>query len=140
MKEQILAGELAKDVTEAEDMLKKHQEYKVEVEARDGSFKSVRQFGQDLVSKNHFATGEILSKLTSLEESQSGLLTAWQERQELLQQSYELQVCVCVCVCVCTCVRVYMCVCTCVHVCACVSCTCVLFYVVVNHSGIPERC
>ena len=91
-KEWIQAGELAKDVTEAEDMMTRHQECKGEIDTRQGSFTSVRDFGKTLVSGGHFASSEIVSRLAHLEESVEALLEAWKDRQEMLVQCYDLQV------------------------------------------------
>ena len=91
-KEWIQAGELAKDVTEAEDMMTRHQECKGEIDTRQGSFTAVRDFGKTLVSGGHFASSEIVSRLAHLEESVEALLESWKDRQEMLVQCYDLQV------------------------------------------------
>ena len=91
-KEWILAGELAKDVTEAEDMMKRHQECKGEIDTRQGSFTSVREFGETLVSGGHFASSEIVSRLANFEESVQALQVSWKDRQDMLVQCYDLQV------------------------------------------------
>ena len=92
MKDQITSGELAKNVTEAEDMLKTHQEFKVQIETREENFRSVREFGEKLVSASHYASSEIISRLSGLEDGHASLLVVWKERQDLLTQCYDLEV------------------------------------------------
>ena len=79
-------------MTEAEDMMTRHQECKGEIDTRQGSFTSVRQFGETLVSGGHFASSEIVSRLANLEESVEALLVSWTDRQDMLVQCYDLQV------------------------------------------------
>ena len=79
-------------MTEAEDMMTRHQECKGEIDTRQGSFTAVRDFGKTLVSGGHFASSEIVSQLAHLEESVEALLESWKDRQEMLVQCYDLQV------------------------------------------------
>lgn len=79
-------------MTEAEDMMTRHQECKGEIDTREGSFTSVREFGETLVSSGHFASSEIVSRLANLEESVEALLLCWNDRQDMLVQCYDLQV------------------------------------------------
>lgn len=79
-------------MTEAEDMMTRHQECKGEIDTRQGSFTAVRDFGKTLVSGGHFASSEIVSRLAHLEESVEALLESWKDRQDMLVQCYDLQV------------------------------------------------
>lgn len=39
--------------------MEQHQNRKVEIDARDGSFDDVVKMGKDLIARNHYATPEV---------------------------------------------------------------------------------
>ncbi|XP_066281028.1 spectrin beta chain, non-erythrocytic 5-like isoform X2 [Branchiostoma lanceolatum] len=85
------SGELAKDVTGAENMLELHNERKVEIEGREESFKALSTFGKTLISEGHYASNDIQLHLENLADAQAHLFDTWEERNILLAQCYDLQ-------------------------------------------------
>lgn len=91
MKAIIQADELAKDVAGAEALLERHQEHKGEIDAREDSFRSIDEAGQQLVNKNHFAAEDIKDKLAALSSEKSSLAILWEDRRILYEQCMDLQ-------------------------------------------------
>uniref|UniRef100_A0A3Q2QEV3 Spectrin alpha, non-erythrocytic 1 n=1 Tax=Fundulus heteroclitus TaxID=8078 RepID=A0A3Q2QEV3_FUNHE len=83
--------ELAKDVTGAEALLERHQEHRTEIDARAGTFQAFEQFGQQLLSRGHYAGAEIQQKLEALDRERADLEKAWVQRRMMLDQCLELQ-------------------------------------------------
>ena len=48
-----------RDVPGVEVLMEQHQNRKVEIDAREDSFKDVVKMGQDLIARNHYATPEV---------------------------------------------------------------------------------
>ncbi|CAG0916965.1 unnamed protein product [Notodromas monacha] len=91
MKAIISADELAKDVAGAEALLERHQEHRGEIDAREDSFRSTAEAGQQLLDKEHFACEEVKEKLILLANEKTGLLSLWEERRILYEQCMDLQ-------------------------------------------------
>ena len=62
-----------------------------EIEARQDTTNSTVAFGLTLVAQNNFAE-EIQEDTENLKEMSSKLQELWADRQQMLQQSYELEV------------------------------------------------
>ena len=58
-------GELADDITSAELLLTRHDERKVEIEAREELFGSITSIGQQMIELGHHATEEVGNKQTN---------------------------------------------------------------------------
>ncbi|XP_066141929.1 spectrin alpha chain isoform X1 [Euwallacea fornicatus] len=100
----VSSEELANDVTGAEALIERHQNYKAEIEtrygypqehrteidARGGTFHALEQFGQQLLNSNHYASPEIQEKLEQLNQARADLEKAWIDRRLLLDQNLEL--------------------------------------------------
>uniref|UniRef100_A0A3B3ZH60 Spectrin alpha, non-erythrocytic 1 n=1 Tax=Periophthalmus magnuspinnatus TaxID=409849 RepID=A0A3B3ZH60_9GOBI len=84
-------NELAKDVTGAEALLERHQEHRTEIDARAGTFQAFEQFGQQLLTRGHYASPEIQQKLEALDRERADLEKAWVQRRMMLDQCLELQ-------------------------------------------------
>ncbi|XP_055880886.1 spectrin beta chain, non-erythrocytic 2-like isoform X3 [Biomphalaria glabrata] len=86
------AKELAKDVSEAENMLQMHNERKAEIEGRKSHFSTIRESGNNLINMKHFATEEIQKMIKQLDMTRLALLGAWEKRNNLLTQCHNLQI------------------------------------------------
>ncbi|XP_011638312.1 spectrin alpha chain [Pogonomyrmex barbatus] len=87
----VASEELASDVTGAEALLERHQEHRMEIDARAGTFQAFELFGQQLLQSSHYASVEILEKLESMAEARQELEKAWIQRRMQLDQNLELQ-------------------------------------------------
>ncbi|XP_058795855.1 spectrin alpha chain [Phymastichus coffea] len=87
----VASEELASDVTGAEALLERHQEHRMEIDARAGTFQAFELFGQQLLQSSHYASVEIQEKLESMSEARQELEKAWIQRRMQLDQNLELQ-------------------------------------------------
>ncbi|XP_022904897.1 spectrin alpha chain isoform X1 [Onthophagus taurus] len=101
----VSSEELANDVTGAEALIERHQNYRAEIDARfgavpqehrteidarAGTFNALEQFGQQLLNSNHYASPEIQEKLEQLHKAREELERAWIERRVQLDQNLDL--------------------------------------------------
>ncbi|XP_044259625.1 spectrin alpha chain isoform X3 [Tribolium madens] len=86
----VTSTELASDVTGSEALIERHQEHRTEIDARAGTFNALEQFGQQLLSSQHYASPEIQEKLEQLNEFRKELETRWIERRVQLDQNLDL--------------------------------------------------
>ncbi|XP_060526882.1 spectrin alpha chain isoform X2 [Cylas formicarius] len=100
----VSSEELANDVTGAEALIERHQnwkaehdarygvpqEHRTEIDARAGTFHALEQFGQQLLNSNHYASPEIQEKLEQLNAARADLERAWIDRRLQLDQNLEL--------------------------------------------------
>ncbi|CAL1542371.1 unnamed protein product [Lymnaea stagnalis] len=86
------AQELAKDVSEAENMLQMHNERKAEIEGRKSHFSTIREYGNNLINEKHYATEEIQKMIKQLDRTKLALSGAWDKRNNLLTQCHNLQI------------------------------------------------
>ncbi|CAG0907623.1 unnamed protein product, partial [Cyprideis torosa] len=91
MKATIAADEVAKDVSGAEALLERHGEHRGEIDAREDSFQSCSDAGEELLTIGHPASDEIREKLTVLANEKRGLMSLWEERRFLYEQCIDLQ-------------------------------------------------
>lgn len=68
------------------------QEHRTEIDARAGTFQAFEQFGQQLLTRGHYASPEIQQKLEALDRERADLEKAWVQRRMMLDQCLELQV------------------------------------------------
>uniref|UniRef100_H3BEP2 Spectrin beta, non-erythrocytic 5 n=1 Tax=Latimeria chalumnae TaxID=7897 RepID=H3BEP2_LATCH len=87
----VISEELAGDVTGAEALLKRHEEYKREIDKQVATYEVVKQTGTDLVEKGHFMSKEIIEKLEELYELVKKVAESWERRKELYKDSLEIQ-------------------------------------------------
>lgn len=87
----VSSDELAKDVTGAEALLERHQEHRMEIDARAGTFQAFEMFGQQLLQKDHYASDEVQEKLKDLADAREQLEQAWIIRRAKLDQCLEFQ-------------------------------------------------
>ena len=67
------SDELANDVTAAEALLERHQEYRTEIDARNATFAAFDQFGNQLLNNNHFASDNVREKVEDVHRARQGL-------------------------------------------------------------------
>ncbi|KAK7865818.1 hypothetical protein R5R35_001276 [Gryllus longicercus] len=79
--------ELPGSIAEAEAALELHQERKAEIDGRQESFKSLKEFGLRLTPGDE----ELGPNLAKLEELRRTLSAAWEDRRHLLTQAHQLQ-------------------------------------------------
>ncbi|XP_052269284.1 spectrin beta chain, non-erythrocytic 1-like isoform X3 [Dreissena polymorpha] len=84
------SGELGKEVAEAQTQLQLHAERKAEIDGRNPHFSSVTNHGNQLIKTDHYASEEIKGMIQELAQTRTGLGTAWDKRQHLLGQCYDL--------------------------------------------------
>ena len=65
--------ELANDVTSAEALLERHQEYRTEIDARAGTFQAYEDFGRQLLGAQHFAGEDVKHKMEEVTEAREEL-------------------------------------------------------------------
>uniref|UniRef100_A0A665WFX0 Spectrin alpha chain, non-erythrocytic 1 n=1 Tax=Echeneis naucrates TaxID=173247 RepID=A0A665WFX0_ECHNA len=66
-------------------------EHRTEIDARAGTFQAFEQFGQQLLTRGHYASPEIQQKLEALDHERADLEKAWVQRRMMLDQCLELQ-------------------------------------------------
>ncbi|XP_071033294.1 spectrin alpha chain [Parasteatoda tepidariorum] len=101
----VFSEELASDVTGAEALLERHQNYRseidayygipqehrTEIDARAGTFQAFEMFGQQLLQSGHYASPEVQEKLEKMNDARQDLERAWIARRMKLDQCLELQ-------------------------------------------------
>uniref|UniRef100_A0AC35U4B9 Spectrin alpha chain n=1 Tax=Rhabditophanes sp. KR3021 TaxID=114890 RepID=A0AC35U4B9_9BILA len=91
MNQLVTSSELASDVTGAEALLERHQEYKTEMDSRAATFNAFEQFGDQLIDKKHYASEHVGKHKNEAIDAKERLYDAWINRRGLLDQNLELQ-------------------------------------------------
>ncbi|GMT03322.1 hypothetical protein PENTCL1PPCAC_25496, partial [Pristionchus entomophagus] len=91
MNQLVSSQELANDVTGAEALLERHQEYRTEIDARAATFQAFDQFANQLLNNRHYASDDIRRKQDDVEDARRRLEEAWIARRNVLDQCLELQ-------------------------------------------------
>uniref|UniRef100_A0A2A6CFM8 Spc-1 n=1 Tax=Pristionchus pacificus TaxID=54126 RepID=A0A2A6CFM8_PRIPA len=91
MNQLVSSQELANDVTGAEALLERHQEYRTEIDARAATFQAFDQFANQLLNNRHYASDDIRRKQEDVEDARRRLEEAWIARRNVLDQCLELQ-------------------------------------------------
>lgn len=91
MNQLVSTNELANDVTGAEALLERHQDYRTEIDARAGTFQAFEQFGDQLIQNRHYATEDIKQRQQDVQDALRKLEDAWVTRRKILDQCLELQ-------------------------------------------------
>ncbi|KAL1471295.1 hypothetical protein MTO96_023750 [Rhipicephalus appendiculatus] len=87
----ITSDELARDVTGAEALLARHREHKAEMDARAESFSRFVANGEKIIASGHFMADEVRDRIRRLSDSRKALEHTWNRRQEIYDQSLDLQ-------------------------------------------------
>lgn len=91
MNQLVSSQELANDVTGAEALLERHQEYRTEIDSRVATFGAFEQFTDQLLKNNHYASDDIVKRREDIRAARAGLEDAWVARRNILDQCLELQ-------------------------------------------------
>jgi hypothetical protein len=69
----VSSEELANDVTGAEALLERHQEYRTEIDARSATFHAFEQFANQLLNSHHYASDNIRQRLDDVNKARQQL-------------------------------------------------------------------
>ncbi|NXD80777.1 SPTN5 protein, partial [Halcyon senegalensis] len=87
----VISEELANDVLGAELLIKRHEEYKREIEKQWLKYEEMQRVGGDLMRNGHFMSVEIEEKLLELSELMKKVKESWDMRKELYIENWEIQ-------------------------------------------------
>lgn len=87
----ITAPDLPQDVTGAELLIDRHNEYKSEIDARLPAFQQFYDTGRN-IQEDHVLVKEIEDRIYNLEQRMNLLTNTWQNRSEIYEQNRDLQV------------------------------------------------
>ncbi|XP_052552192.1 spectrin beta chain, non-erythrocytic 5 [Tympanuchus pallidicinctus] len=87
----VISEELANDVLGAELLIKRHEEYKREIEKQWLKYEEIQRAGDDLMRNGHFMSVEIEEKLLELSELMKKVKESWNMRKELYEENWEIQ-------------------------------------------------
>ncbi|XP_065610862.1 spectrin beta chain, non-erythrocytic 5 isoform X1 [Cyrtonyx montezumae] len=87
----VISEELANDVLGAELLIKRHEEYKREIEKQWLKYEEIQRAGDDLMRNEHFMSVEIEEKLLELSELMKKVKESWNTRKELYEENWEIQ-------------------------------------------------
>ncbi|XP_075281439.1 spectrin beta chain, non-erythrocytic 5 isoform X3 [Opisthocomus hoazin] len=87
----VISEELANDVLGAELLIKRHEEYKREIEKQWLKYEEMQRAGGDLMKNGHFMSVEIEDKLLELSELMKKVKESWDMRKELYEENWEIQ-------------------------------------------------
>ncbi|XP_009997918.1 PREDICTED: spectrin beta chain, non-erythrocytic 5 [Chaetura pelagica] len=87
----VISEELANDLLGAELLIKRHEEYKREIEKQWLKYEEMQRAGGDLMKNEHFMSEEIEEKLSELSELMKKVKESWEMRKELYEENWEIQ-------------------------------------------------
>lgn len=85
-------AEPANDVVTVDRLRHRHQELHAEMDAREDTFSSVVDAGNDMIGQGHFASADISDTVAMLLDTREKLHTTWQYQRDHLAEMYDLQV------------------------------------------------
>ncbi|XP_065157650.1 spectrin beta chain isoform X3 [Atheta coriaria] len=87
----ITAPDLPQDDTNAELLIERHKEHKVEIDARSAIFDDFFATGHDFIKNGHFFSQEIDNKIKVLEHRLDLLKKTWTYRNTIYEQNLDVQ-------------------------------------------------
>ena len=84
-------GDLATDVPGAEALIDRHGEHRLEIDARNATFRAFELSGKNLISTNHYLSDDVEAYLDMMGEKREDLEKTWIARRMELDQCLELQ-------------------------------------------------
>nr|XP_016847800.1 PREDICTED: spectrin beta chain, non-erythrocytic 5 [Anolis carolinensis] len=87
----IISEELASDLLGAELLIKRHGEYKRDIEKQWFKYEDLEQTGNNLVMGGHFMSIEIQEKLSELLELMTKVQESWDLKKNLYEENWEIQ-------------------------------------------------
>lgn len=91
MTQLVSSEQWANDITGAEALLDRQQDYRTEIDARTGTFQAFEQFGDQLIQNRHYASEDIKQRQQDVQNALRNLEDAWVARRKMLDQCLELQ-------------------------------------------------
>ncbi|XP_030069558.1 spectrin beta chain, non-erythrocytic 5 [Microcaecilia unicolor] len=88
----VMSEELASDIGGAELLLKRHEEYKREIDKQWLNYEGMQKAGKSLVENGHFMSEQIEDKLSEQAEMMEKVADNWEMRKELYEKNLEIQV------------------------------------------------
>ncbi|XP_040268693.1 spectrin beta chain, non-erythrocytic 5 [Bufo bufo] len=87
----MVSEELANDVAGAEQLIKRHEEYKREIDRHWGKYEELQRMGKSLLEKEHFMSFEIAEKVQELSELMGFVSDTWKRRKDIYEENLEIQ-------------------------------------------------
>ncbi|XP_061467332.1 spectrin beta chain, non-erythrocytic 5 [Rhineura floridana] len=87
----IISEEMASDLLGAELLIKRHEEYKRDIEKQWLKYEDLAQAGSSLVKGGHFMSIEIEEKLSELLELMRKVRECWDMKKDLYEENWEIQ-------------------------------------------------
>ncbi|XP_075049076.1 spectrin beta chain, non-erythrocytic 5 [Mixophyes fleayi] len=86
----VVSEELANDVAGAELLIKRHEEYKREIDKHWGKYEELQAIGKTLLEKRHFMSMEVAEKVNELSELMGLVSESWKRRKEIYKENLEI--------------------------------------------------
>ncbi|XP_060544187.1 spectrin beta chain, non-erythrocytic 5 [Pantherophis guttatus] len=87
----IVSEEVASDLLGAELLIKRHKEYKLDIDKQGLKYEDLEQTGNNLVKEGHFMCMEIEEKLSELLELMQKVREIWDLKKDLYEENWEIQ-------------------------------------------------
>ncbi|KAL3276987.1 hypothetical protein HHI36_012347 [Cryptolaemus montrouzieri] len=87
----VTAPHLPQEVLEAELLIEKHNELKVEIDAKEKALTKFYETGEEYIKENHFMAQDIEDKINILKHRFAILLETWQKRKTIYDQNLDAQ-------------------------------------------------
>ncbi|KAG9481361.1 hypothetical protein GDO78_010547 [Eleutherodactylus coqui] len=87
----MVSEEFLNDVAGAEQLIKRHEEYKREINRHWGKYEELQSRGKSLLDKAHFMSFEITEKVHELSELMGLVSDTWKRRKEMYEDNLEIQ-------------------------------------------------
>ncbi|XP_054825905.1 spectrin beta chain, non-erythrocytic 5 [Eublepharis macularius] len=87
----IISERLSNDLLGAELLIKRHEEYKHDIEKQSLKYEELQESGRSLMKDGHFMSIEIEEKLSELLELMSKVRESWDMRKDLYKENWEIQ-------------------------------------------------
>nr|XP_056707864.1 spectrin beta chain, non-erythrocytic 5 [Euleptes europaea] len=87
----IISEALTNDLLGAELLIKRHEEYKHDIEKQWLKYEELQESGRSWVKAGHFMSIQIEEKLSELLEMMSKVRESWEMRKELYKENWEIQ-------------------------------------------------
>ncbi|KAK9409730.1 spectrin beta chain non-erythrocytic 5-like [Crotalus adamanteus] len=87
----IVSEEVANDLLGAELLIKRHKEYKLDIDKQWLKYEDLEQIGNNLVKDGHFMCMEIKEKLSELLELMQKVREIWNMKKDLYEENWEIQ-------------------------------------------------
>nr|XP_033806940.1 spectrin beta chain, non-erythrocytic 5 isoform X2 [Geotrypetes seraphini] len=88
----VVSEELASDIGGAELLVKRHKEYKSEIDNQWLNYEDMQKAGKSLVENGHFMSEQIEDKLSEQAEMMEKVADSWEMRKELYDENLEIQI------------------------------------------------